>query len=95
MIEFDEQLGKVSNCGYLKERQYNYGTLLMCQESMYENCDELVAKAMLPFSEEELNELSGLISGSAKKFEAIETFQKSLTTKKVGSDKPNSRINRR
>ena len=92
MIEFDEQLGKVSNCGYLKERQYNYGTLLMCQESMYENCDELVAKAMLPFSEEELNELSGLISGSAKKFEAIETFQKSLTTKKSALINPTAEL---
>lgn len=83
MIEFDEQLGKVFNCGYLKERQYNFGMLLMCQESLYENSDELVAKAMLPFSEEALCELSGLISESVKRFEANEAFQKSLTTKKL------------
>jgi hypothetical protein len=83
MIEFDEQIGKVFNCGYWKERQHNFGTLLMRQESLFENSDELVAKAMLPFSEEEICELSTLIRESAKRFEANEAFQNSLTKKLV------------
>lgn len=82
MIEFDEQLGKGFNCAYFKEIGYNFGTLLINQDSLYDN-DELVAKAMLPFSEEAVNELSGVISESVRKFEANETFQKSLTTKKL------------
>lgn len=92
MIEFDEQLGKVFNCGYWKERQYNFGTLLTFQESMYENCDELVAKAMLPFSEEALNELSGLISESVKRFEEYETLQKSITTNKLALVNPTEEL---
>lgn len=79
IIEFDEQIGKVFNYGYWKERQYNFGSILMKQESLFENSDELVAKAMFPFSEEQICELSELIRESAKRFEANEAFQKSLT----------------
>lgn len=88
MIEFDEAQGKVSNCAYWQEKQYNFGTLLTCQESMYENNDEYVAKAILPFSEEALCELSALIGESVKAFKANEAFQKSQTMKELVLEDP-------